>query len=319
MRVHLDTDLGSDTDDVAALAMLLGAHDVELIGVTTSIDPGGRRAGFVAEVLREAGRDEVPVAAGAAVSLTTLVMPGHIPEDAGRWPEPVAPVPSPAGAATRLLADSIDAGATIIVIGPYTNLALLGVERPDVLGRARVVLMGGWFDLSAEGLPPCGPDQDWNVQCDTTAADIVVRCAGDLTVVPLPLTLRVHLRGEQLARLRAAGSLGRLIALQTERHGEEEGNVELGRNHPALPDDLLNFQHDPLACAAALGWPCVTLEERRIVAVHEGDLLRFVDHDEGRSCRLGVDLDPDTFDRMWLAAVEAAHTGDVALKRTTGR
>jgi hypothetical protein len=35
LRVHLDTDLGSDTDDLCALAMLLGWPDVEVVGVTT--------------------------------------------------------------------------------------------------------------------------------------------------------------------------------------------------------------------------------------------------------------------------------------------
>ncbi|MEJ7583184.1 MAG: nucleoside hydrolase [Acidimicrobiales bacterium] len=162
--------------------------------------------------------------------------------------------------------------------------------------------------MAFDGLPPCGPDYDWNVLCDTTAADIVVRQAGELTVVPLSLTLRVHLRRDQMAPLRAAGPLGRLIAFQAENQGEEEANAELGRNHAALPDDLLNFQHDPVACAAAIGWPCVTLqEERRIRPEREGDLLRFVDDDDGRPCRVGIDVDTDLFDSMWLQAVDAVH------------
>ncbi|MGI9022026.1 MAG: hypothetical protein ACR2HV_02100 [Acidimicrobiales bacterium] len=41
MKLHLDTDLGSNVDDLAALVMLLGSDEVELTGVTTSIDPGG--------------------------------------------------------------------------------------------------------------------------------------------------------------------------------------------------------------------------------------------------------------------------------------
>src|SRR6266496_3167863 len=47
MRIHLDTDLGGDPDDTCALAMLLGWPGVELVGITTTIDPGGRRAGCV--------------------------------------------------------------------------------------------------------------------------------------------------------------------------------------------------------------------------------------------------------------------------------
>src|SRR5215471_10934687 len=84
MRVHLDTDLGGDPDDACALAMLLGWPGVDLIGITTTIDPGGRRAGCVAHCLRLAGREDVPVAAGAEVSMTTL----RLAEPAGPpyWP-----------------------------------------------------------------------------------------------------------------------------------------------------------------------------------------------------------------------------------------
>lgn len=76
MRLHVDTDLGSDPDDACALAMLLGTPDVELTGITTTIDPGGQRAGYVHEVLALAGRD-VRVAAGTAVTLTTRTTPGE--------------------------------------------------------------------------------------------------------------------------------------------------------------------------------------------------------------------------------------------------
>jgi Inosine-uridine preferring nucleoside hydrolase len=72
VRIHLDTDLGGDTDDACALAMLLGWPDVEITGITTVADPGGRRAACVAHLLRLAGRDDIPLAAGAEVSATTL-------------------------------------------------------------------------------------------------------------------------------------------------------------------------------------------------------------------------------------------------------
>jgi inosine-uridine nucleoside N-ribohydrolase len=48
MRIHLDTDLGSDTDDACALVMLLGWPDVEITGITTVADSEGRRAASVA-------------------------------------------------------------------------------------------------------------------------------------------------------------------------------------------------------------------------------------------------------------------------------
>jgi hypothetical protein len=44
--IHLDTDIGGDTDDLCALAMLVGWPGVELVGVTTCSDSGGGRAGL---------------------------------------------------------------------------------------------------------------------------------------------------------------------------------------------------------------------------------------------------------------------------------
>ena len=69
LKLHLDTDLGGDIDDLCALAMVLNWPDVELLAVTTVADDQGRRAGYVRYALRLAGRDEIPVAAGSDVSL----------------------------------------------------------------------------------------------------------------------------------------------------------------------------------------------------------------------------------------------------------
>ena len=67
-RVHLDTDLGGDIDDLCALAMLLRWANVEISGITTVAESQGTRAGYVQHVLELEGRDNIPVAAGADVS-----------------------------------------------------------------------------------------------------------------------------------------------------------------------------------------------------------------------------------------------------------
>jgi purine nucleosidase len=296
-------------DDLAALVMLLGQPGVELTGITTGIDPGGRRAGFVKHALGLAGRDDVAVAAGAEVSMTTLDTPGAIPDDQEQWEAPVPAAPAPPGSALGLLAESIEAGATIVAIGPCTNLALLAVERPGVLARAHVVMMGGWFDPPSPGLPAWGPSRDWNVQCDTTAARLVVRHAGDLTVVPLSLTVQAHLRRRHLARLRGTGPLGRLLARQAEHQAAARSTGELARAHAGLPDDLLAFQHDPLTCAAALGWGGITLAEGRVGPVLDSGVLRFVDGDDGRVAKVTVDVDAEAFEELWLASIEAGAGG----------
>ncbi len=93
MRVHLDTDLGGDPDDACALALLLGWPGVEIVGITTAIDPGGRRAAYVSHCLELVGRNDIPVAAGAEVSMTTLrVAEPYIGER--YWPSALSPQPS---------------------------------------------------------------------------------------------------------------------------------------------------------------------------------------------------------------------------------
>jgi purine nucleosidase len=300
--VHLDTDLGSDTDDLCALAMLLGWPGAAVTGVTTCTDPGGRRAGMTAFALALAGRPEVPLAAGAEGTLAPPMVPFAFPD---YWPEPIAPRPSPPGAALDLLAASAEAGATVVAVGPYTNLALLEAARPGLLSRARVVVMGGHVPAAAPGLPSWGVDEDFNLQQDHRAARVVLE-ACDPVVVPLSATARVHLRAADLPRLRAAGPLGVLLADQAEAHARDQGTLELGQAWPGLPDDLLNFQHDPLACAVALGWDGVTVEEVPVRLEAGGGRLRMTEAAGGRPLRVVTAVDGPAFAEAWLAAVARA-------------
>jgi purine nucleosidase len=212
--------------------MLLGWPGVELFGITTTIDPGGRRAGYLAHCLKLAGHDDIPLAAGAGVSLTTLRRTDPSTDDERYWPSTLPARPSPPGAALDLLGRSIDQGATTIGIGPYTNLALLEVARPGSLGRVPVVVMGGWTQPPSDGLPAWGPEMDWNVQWDTRAAQIVAATAR-LTLVTLPATLTAHLRAADLPRLRACGPLGELLARQSQAHAQDAGMAGLAAPTPA--------------------------------------------------------------------------------------
>jgi inosine-uridine nucleoside N-ribohydrolase len=308
--IHLDTDLGSDTDDLCALAMLLGWPGADLVGVTTCTDPGGRRAGWVRWALALAERDDVPVAAGAEGSLGglfgELVFPDY-------WPEPIEPAPSRAGEALELLARNVTSGATVVAVGPWTNLAMLEAERPGMLAEADVVVMGGHVPPPNDGFPPWGPRDDWNVQQDAQAARIVLeRC--DPVVVPIGPCLSATLRSTHVAQLRGSGALGALVADQGEAHARDNARTELGRAYPRLPDDLLNFQYDPLACSVALGWPGVRIEELDVaIGIDEDGLLQMrLDPSRGRRMRVVTGVDGPAFDDAWLDAVVRVSRGNTA-------
>src|SRR5437870_13380354 len=71
----LDTDIGSDIDDAVALAYLLRQPRCELLGVTTVTGDVGQRAALCDVICRAAGRQDVPIHAGASPVL--LLGPGQ--------------------------------------------------------------------------------------------------------------------------------------------------------------------------------------------------------------------------------------------------
>ena len=253
LKLHLDTDLGGDIDDLCALAMVLNWPDVELLAVTTVADDRGRRAGYARYALSLAGREDVAVAAGADVSLGRYRSRPGFPDEDAYWPEPIPPAPTPLDEALSVLERSIEHGAVIVAIGPYTNLALLEKRRPGILRTATLYLMGGFVFPPRGGFPPWDHRMDYNVQVDVQSAHDVIQRSSP-TLVPLSVTVETWLRRAYLATLRRSGPLARLIARQADAFAKDENiEAQYGRTCQGLPDDTINFLHDPLACAIALG------------------------------------------------------------------
>ncbi len=304
LKVHLDTDLGGDPDDLCALAMLLKWPGVEITGITTVGEAGGRRAGYVRYALGLAGRNDIPIAAGADETVGRFRYPVNFPEESAYWPEPVPPLPAASlNDALDLLKNSINQGATVIAIGPYTNLALYDRAYPSFLARSPLFLMGGLIHPIPPGFPQWGPDVDWNIQYDVESAQYILE-RFQPTIIPVGITVQTALRRAYLPRLRRSGPLGALIARQAEALALDEHNEEkYGLVCAGLPDDTINFQHDPLACAAALGWKGVTITETPLqVELRDGLLYERID-DPGRSMPVVTAVDGPRFNQFWLDLV----------------
>ncbi|MDQ3699956.1 MAG: nucleoside hydrolase [Chloroflexota bacterium] len=303
MKVHLDTDFGGDIDDLCALALLLKSPQVEITGVTTVVENQGRRAGYVRATLALAGRPDVPVAAGADASLDSFRSEYGLPPEERYWPEPVLPAPGPIDAALDLLQESIAQGAIIVGIGPFTNLSLLERRAPGVLRWASLCLMGGSIHPAPTGFPAWGHEADFNVQADHRAAQHVLESAQP-TLVPIEVTAQTALTRAHLPALQGAGAIGRLIARQAAAFAQDEDYAaQYGRTYAGLPDDLINFQHDPLACAVALGWGGVTVESLPLAVVLEDEWLRLRIDAGGCRRRVVTGVDPRAFSTFWLETV----------------
>ncbi|HET9589602.1 MAG TPA: nucleoside hydrolase [Anaerolineales bacterium] len=302
-KIHLDTDLGGDIDDLCALAMLLRwPDDVEINGITTVAESHGRRAGYVRFVLDLEGGRDIPVAAGADVSQRyyRYAELGYPVEDR-YWPEPIPPMPGPLSAALDLLKRSIDQGITIIAIGPLTNLYLLDLQYPGILRDADLFLMGGYIYPVRDGFPQWGNEMDWNIQVDVRSARHVLENSNP-TLIPLTVTVETALRRRYLDALRNAGRLGQLIARQAEAFAEDEQNESrLGERWKAQPNDMINFQHDPLACAIALGWSeGIEIEELPILLEEKGGWLHERIDPAGRPVRVVTKVDGPRFNEFWF-------------------
>ena len=301
-KIHLDTDLGGDIDDLCALAMLLRWKGVDFTAITTVAEANGRRAGYVRHVLELEGVTDISIAAGADVAqgFYRYAELGY-PDEERYWSGHIAPLSTPLEAAIQLLKQSIEAGATIIAIGPFTNLHLLDLQYPGILKEANLFLMGGYVYPVRAGFPPWGNEMDWNIQVDVRSAKHVIERSNP-TLIPLSITVETALPRAYLDDLRTSGALGELLARQAEAFAVDEQNeTKLGETCEGLPNDIINFLHDPLASAITLGWnDGVEIKEIPLILEEKDGWLHERIDPSGKPTRLVTKIAGPRFGNFWL-------------------
>lgn len=251
--VVLDTDIGTDVDDLLALLLLATAPEVDLVAVTTVYGDTDLRARLAARVLRLLGRDDVPVHAGTSQprSGREVWWAGHEGGDltglADERVDPVGGVDALATAAARHPGE-----LAVVAIGPLTNLGEALARDPGWGERlGRLVVMGGEFVEA---------DPEHNVRSDILAAQQVLAAGLPATFVGLDVTTATWFDERDLAAVTVAG--GELAALVERQVGDWWAHIGQPRCHP----------HDPLAALSLLapelfgfergGWRVVAGGER---------------------------------------------------------
>src|SRR4051794_6167916 len=231
----LDTDIGTDVDDLLALALVLGSPELALRGVTTVYGDVVLRARMVLRALRMTGVSEVPVALGRSAprSGREVFWAGH---EGRLMPDLDREDVDGSSDGVALLAGS----PLAVAIGPLTDLGE-AVTSPGARIQHAVV-MGGNF---APG------DIEHNVKCDVDAAVAVVESGVALTMVGIDQTERVALDRPAADRIRAAGGLGEVIAAEMRQFEDF-----LGRDH--------TVPHDPLAVLTLVRPDLFRFEQGRV-------------------------------------------------------
>ena len=189
-HVVFDTDLAFD--DIMALLYLLQRDDVAIDAVTITgtgeahCDPGVQNA---LRLLALGGNHDTPVACGRETPLQgNNAFPDEwraAVDDLSMLDLPqVDRVADPRGA-TELLIDTLDGDATLITLGPFTNIAEALRTDPGLASRVpAVVSMAGAIDVA--GNTPNGV-AEYNVWVDPLAAKEVIE-GMPVTLVPLDAT-----------------------------------------------------------------------------------------------------------------------------------
>lgn len=291
--IILDCDPGHD--DAIALLLALASPEVELLAVTTTY--GNQTLQKTTEnalrVLELAGREDVPLAAGAAAPLVRpLVVAAHVHGESG-LDGPVLPQASLQAvdsSAVELLRDRLaHAGrpVTLVATGPLTNVAhLLAAHGSD--GIERIVLMGGSI---AEG--NMTPAAEFNVWADPEAAQQVLHAGLDVTMIGLDVTHQAVTTAAIQERFRGAGRVGVVVAELVDFFTEYHRTTYGWEGAPI---------HDAVAVAQVIDPGLVQTRLRNVEVELESELCRgrtVVDlwqrTDRPANAHVGVDLDRDRF------------------------
>jgi len=186
-KIIIDTDVGDDIDDAFALALAVRSPQVEILGVTTTFGDTELRAKLAVRLLGDAGREDIPVAAGIPTQPKTALTQ-RIYAEGGHFAGKTHP-----GAVDFILSEikQHPGEITLVCIGPLVNVGAIIDKDPVTFRRLkRVVMMGGSINrgYGEPYAPPTPPEPEWNIVNDIPAAQKLFSAGVPIYMMPLDST-----------------------------------------------------------------------------------------------------------------------------------
>jgi purine nucleosidase len=187
-KIIIDTDIGDDIDDAFALALALRSPELEILGVTTTFGDTQTRAKLADRLLGEAGRADIPVAAGSPTPPKSPLTQRPYAEG-GHFARASHPD------AVTFILDQIrrhPGEITLVAIGPLMNVGALIDKDPETFRKLkRVVMMGGSIERGYADSPygpPAPPQPEWNILNDVPSARKLFASGVPIYMMPLDAT-----------------------------------------------------------------------------------------------------------------------------------
>lgn len=277
--IVLDTDIGTDIDDAFALALVLDSPELDLRAVTTVSGDTQARARIAAKMLWQAGRKDVPVAAG---------IPGRkLDISQASWANGFNSPSMRHENAVDLMKQAIDKGhgqIVVVAIGPLTNVAALLQRYPAEKKKIKqIVLMGG--SIARGYYPGSGPTAEYNIAADAAASRAVFSSGIPIIMAPLDVTARLQLDAPNRQRLFAV-STPLIDALH-------QLYIAWGQPTPTL--------HDPMAVSLLIDTRLCTTKPMSI-EIDEHGMTRAVDGSAPNAI-VAVDTTPAKFIDFYMSRV----------------
>ena len=297
--ILLDCDPGHD--DAIAILLALASPEVELLGITTVAGNQTleKTTANAIRILEFVERGDVPVAAGADRPLirdpyVAKYVHGESGLDGPELP-PARGAPVDEHAVDFLAQHA--AGATLVAVGPLTNVALMLARHPKARPD-RIVLMGGSIGLG--NVTPAG---EFNIWADPEAAARVFASGLDVTMIGLDVTHQALMTQADADQLRTDGRTGKLVA-------------ELWAFYNRFHSQTYGFDgspiHDAVALAHAFRPDLVETERRHVVIDCASELCRgrtVVDlwhrTENEPNAHVGVDVEGRAFIELLLERVSS--------------
>ena len=289
-KIILDTDIGDDIDDSFALLLMFESHQFEVLGVTTVFRNALKRAKMAKQLIKSLGYSEevYPGCNEPLISRIDDLIPPEIRkkeqlDEYGlylipQWEESMEKETVGDMHAVDFIIEQVHKyphEVTIVLIGPYTNMAMAIKKDPSIKSLVKEIrIMGGGYEQDWA---------EWNAFCDPEAAYIVFHSGIPLTMVGFNVTRQTGLSDEDIETLKNSQSTSIQLVYKA---------MQKWFKHYEFTVPVM---HDPLTIASLLDEKILEFKELKMEVDLKDVRGKTIEEPNGALVKVAVNVDKDRF------------------------